>query len=83
MSQSLSRHVEDIQRIVTGLSLIGDEGAVDVLYDGDTCDRRAAIASDVSALVGAGYRARVVGRNRMVAVDLANVGDHLNARFVK
>lgn len=81
--QSLSRHVEDISAIVAGLSLIGDYGSVDVLYDGDEfSNRRTAIAADISSLKAAGYRARKHG-GAAIAIDLTNVGTAFNARFVK
>lgn len=82
-AQTLSSHKVDIQALgVVGLASFGNAG-IELTYCCEPADRKALLSGDVHLLCGAGYRARIVGRNRMVAIDLKNVGDAMNARYVK
>ena len=83
LGQRLYRYVEDIAPLVAGMPMLGEWGSVDVCYDGDKLDRSSAINSDLKALSAAGYRARKVGPDVGVTIDLTNVGDAFCARFVK
>lgn len=80
---SLGRHLEDIRSLVVGIAVYGDEGSIDILYDGEKHNRKDSSVADAIALNSAGYRARIVGRARCVAIDLTNVGTAMDARYIK
>ena len=79
---TLGRHLEVVRPLVLGTAVFGDEASLEIIYDGDKLDRATAVSRDIDVLKKAGYRARCIGRNRAVAIDLTNVGTAFNARFV-
>lgn len=82
-SKSLHWHKADIEGLgCVGLATLG-EGSVELLYCCEPDQRKTLVLGDTRNLIDAGYRTRVVGRNRLVSVDLTNVGSAMDARYVK
>jgi hypothetical protein len=82
-AKSLHWHKVDVEGLgCSGLTTFGD-GGLELLYGCEPTERKAIVSGDLARLSSAGYRARIIGRNRAVSVLLTNVGTAMDARYVK
>jgi hypothetical protein len=75
--------VREVEGLTQGMALWGNEAGIDVVYGFVAGDRGEAINADLESLRAHGFRARIVGRNRHVAVDLTPVMFQGQARYSK